>query len=318
MAEEPAPQKCKILKMSDYLVTGIIREAGIRGVALVDTGLVEEARTRHQTYPVATAALGKAMSGAILLSSLLKYDSQQKVTLQIIGDGPLKEIVAEADAQGNVRGYVQKPRIHLPSKGGKLDIGLAVGQNGFLYVYKDLGLKEPYCGTVPLVSGELGKDLAYYLTVSEQLPSAVALGIYVESDNSVKASGGLLIQALPGVKEEALAHIEKELLELPPCSQLIMEGYSPERLLDLAVGEYSVTFTAKKEVHFSCRCSREKVESALYALGEAEIREMVEKKLEIPISCNFCSEIYIFSPKEMEKVLRAIKKAQNVKSKVQN
>ena len=292
--------------MSDYLVSGIIKEASIRCVAVVDTGLVEEARTRHQTYPVATAALGKALSGAILLSSLLKYNSQQRVTLQIMGDGPLKEVVVEADAQGNVRGYVQRPRIHLPSKDGKLDVGLAVGQKGFLYVYKDLGLKEPYCGAVPLISGELGKDLAYYLTVSEQIPSAMALGIYVESDNSVKASGGIFIQALPGAREEALAHIENRLLELPYCSQLIMEGYGPERLLDLAVGEYGITFMTKKEVRFRCRCSRKKVEGTLYALGEEEIREMVEKRLKTPISCNFCSKVYTFSAKDLEKVLTAI------------
>jgi len=298
--------------MADYLVSGIIKDANIRCVSTVDTELVEEARRRHQTYPVATAALGKAMTGAILLSSLLKYNSSQKVTLQIMGDGILKEIVAEADAQGNVRGYVQRPRIHLPSKGGKLDVAQAVGQQGFIYVYKDLGLKEPYCGTVPLISGELGKDLAYYLTVSEQIPSAVALGIYVESDNSVKASGGILIQALPGASEEAIASIEKRLTALPPCSQLIMEGHGPESLLSQAIGEYNITYLAKRKVRFRCRCSRKKIEHTLYALGGVEIKEMLEKESETVITCNFCSQSYNFSRKDLEKVLKSIILAKKV------
>jgi len=298
---------------TEYFVSGIIKEANIRCVGTVNTRLVEEARLRHQTYPLATAALGKALTGAILLSSLLKLDSNQKVTLQIMGDGILREIVAEADARGNVRGYVQQPHVHLPSKEGKLDIGQAVGKQGFLYVYKDLGLKEPYCGTVPLVSGEIGKDLAYYLTVSEQIPSAVALGIYVESDNSVKASGGIMIQALPGASEKAISEIEQRLLNLPPCSQLIMEGHGPEGLIDQATGDYKVTYLTRRRVRFRCRCSRRKVEHTLYALGKAEVEEMLEKEPETVITCNFCNQAYSFTKKDLEKVLRAITKKEKAR-----
>lgn len=192
----------------DKLVKALAADGTLLAVGLVDTKTVEDARRIHDTYPTASAALGRALSGAVLLASVLKQN--QKVTLQIAGDGPLQEIVAEADSECRVRGYIRRPHVHLDPKNGKLDVGGAVG-SGFLNVIKDVGLREPYRGTVNLQSGEIAEDIAYYLNASEQVPSAVSLGVYVDKDNSVKAAGGFMIQALPDVKDETLECLEERL-----------------------------------------------------------------------------------------------------------
>jgi len=204
----------------DALLKGIVRKEAILAVGLIDTETVEKARSIHDTYPTASAALGRVISGALLLASMLKED--QRLTFQVTGEGLLREIVAEADWLLRVRGYVRRAHIHLGLKNGKLDVGRAIGK-GLLHVIKDLGLSHPYRGTVPLQTGEIATDLAYYLATSEQIPSAVSLGVYVDTDNTVKASGGFMIQALPGAKDETIKFLENRLRQLPPISSMILD-----------------------------------------------------------------------------------------------
>ncbi|MEW6328077.1 MAG: Hsp33 family molecular chaperone HslO [Thermodesulfobacteriota bacterium] len=283
----------------DVLLKGIVRKEAILAVSLIDTETVEKARSIHDTYPTASAALGRVISGALLLASMLKED--QRLTLQVTGEGPLREIVAEVDWLLRVRGYVRRPHIHLGLKNGKLDVGRAIGK-GLLHVIKDLGLAHPYRGTVPLQTGEIATDLAYYLATSEQIPSAVSLGVYVDTDNTVKASGGFMIQALPGAKDETIKFLENRLRQLPPISSMILGGMTLEDILKKAVG-LPIDFTDRKEVLHSCPCSRERIIRAIVALGEKEIKDLIEKGKEIEIQCEFCKNLFIFSLEELHSIL---------------
>ena len=258
--------------MADYLVRTLTKDGSIRGLAAVTTGLVEEARQRHGVYPTAAAALGRALTGGALLGALLK--TGQRVALKFEGDGPLKKIIVEAESNGAVRGYVAEPQVHLPPKNGKLDVAGALGRTGLLTVSKDLRLKEPYRGIVQLVSGEIAEDLAFYLAESEQVPSALALGVYVETDGRVDAAGGFLIQTMPPVQEEVLDRLIGRIRQLPSVTDLLRAGKSPEDLLaDISTG-LPYTILEKYALAWQCSCSRERVEKALITLGPEELADL--------------------------------------------
>jgi molecular chaperone Hsp33 len=283
----------------DGLLKGIAKDEPLLVVGLVDTEAVETAKTVHDTYPTASAALGRVMSGALLLSSLLK--TGQKVILQAAGDGPLHGIVAEADSAGRVRGYVKRPHVHLGLKDGKLDVGRAVGR-GYLNVIKDLGLKEFYRGIVPLQTGEIAMDLAYYLNTSEQIPAAVSLGVYVDTDNSVKASGGYLVHPMPGASEDAIERLENRLKKIRPVSSMILDGMGPREIMEEAAG-LPIDVRERKEVSFHCPCSRNRVLDAIAALGKAEIGELVGKSEPVKVECHFCRKEYCVSLAELFSLL---------------
>lgn len=286
----------------DTLLKGIVKEEAILVIGIVDTETVEKARIIHDTYPTASAALGRVMTGALLLSSMLK--DNQRLTLQIAGDGPIREIVAEADWLLRVRAYVRRPHIYLGLKDGKLDVGRAVGK-GFLHVIKDLGLAQPYRGTVPLQTGEIATDLAYYLTTSEQTPSAVSLGVYVSVDNSVRASGGFLVQALPDVKDETIEFLEDKLKQLPPVSSMILDGMSLEEILKKAIG-LPIDFLDRKEIVYKCPCDKDRLIDAITALGERDIKDLIDKGEEVDVQCEFCKKRYIIPHKEFHSILKGM------------
>jgi len=288
--------------MKDYLVRGVGREGQFRVFAATTTHLVDEARRRHDTWPVATAALGRSLTAGLLLGANLKGDDL--LTLRILGDGPLGAIVVSANANGEVRGYVQEPHTDLEHTAeGKLPVGAAVGK-GVLYVSKDMGLKEPFTGSVDLVSGEIGEDIAQYLLVSEQTPSAVALGVLVGPDGSVKASGGLIVQLLPGTDEELLAHLEKSINNLPPISSLVARGLTPEEIVAEAVGGIEVDYLDSVPLRFKCNCTRERVEGVLVSLGREEIEKIIQEQGQAEVHCHFCGETYVFTSQELAAILQ--------------
>lgn len=274
---------------------GIARDEPLLVVGLVDTAAVEKAKSVHDTYPTASAALGRVISGALLLSALLKEG--QKVMLQVAGDGPLHGILAEADSAGRVRGYVKRPHVHLGVKDGKLDVGRAIG-TGYLNVVKDLGIREYYRGIVPLQTGEIATDLAYYLNTSEQLPAAVSLGVYVDTDNSVKASGGFLVHPLPGASQDAIGQLENRLKGIRPVSAMILAGMGPREIMEEAAG-LPIDIREQKEVSFHCPCSKDRVLDAIAALGRTEIDELIRKGEPAMVECHFCRTEYVVSQVEL-------------------
>jgi len=283
----------------DQIVKAMLKEDPVLVVSLIDTETVERARQIHNTLPTATAALGRVISGALLLASTLK--DTQKVTLQIKGDGPLREIIAEADSLYRVRAYIKRPHIHMGLRDGKLDVGRAIGK-GFINVIRDLGLREIYQSSVPLQTGEIATDLAYYLNVSEQIPSAVSLGVYVDSDNTVKASGGFMIQRLPGARDEVISFIERKLSNIKTASTMILEGFNPIEIIEEAVG-LPVEILSQNEIFYYCPCSKERVLDAISALGKREIEDMIKKGDDLEITCRFCGKEYNVTLKELEDIL---------------
>lgn len=290
------------MKKQDELVRGIALDGRARVFAAVTTALTEELRVRHDTWPTATAALGRTVAAGAMMGSMLKDDD--KLTIQIKGNGPLGQIVVDAGADGGVRGYVQNPHVHLPPNArGKLDVAGAVGTEGQLYVIKDLGLKEPYRGASPIVSGEIAEDFTHYFASSEQTPSAVALGVLVESDNSVRASGGWILQLLPGVAEEEIDAIEKRLKDLPPVTELIEAGLDPEMWLN-RLFDGDVRVLSRMPLYFRCSCSRERVEQMLVSLGRDEMESLIKEKGEAEVVCHFCNERYHLGKEELERLVR--------------
>ncbi|MEW6725064.1 MAG: Hsp33 family molecular chaperone HslO [Bacillota bacterium] len=286
----------------DYLIRAVEKEGRFRILAARTTDTVDEARQRHQTSPVVTAALGRVLTAAALLGATLK--GEDTITIRVVGNGPMGGIIADADAMGNVRGYAHEARVDLPGVEGKLPVGQAVGSEGFLYVTKDLGLKEPYTGSVPLVSGEIAEDLARYFSVSEQTASAVNLGVLVETDLSVRAAGGLIVQVLPEGREDGdlVNALESNVMMIGPVSRAIEGGMSPEGLIKLAATGFDVEFFDPQPVSFGCRCDRERVERALISLGREELAEMIADGEPVEMTCHFCQEKYIFSPDQVKEI----------------
>lgn len=290
--------------MSDYLVRIITKSGTVRGLACVTTGLVGEACRRHGTYPTASAALGRALTGGALMGAMLK--TGQRVALRFEGNGPLRKVLVEAESNGAVRGYVGVPEVHLPDRGGKLDVGGGIGRAGFLTVTKDLGLKEPYKGMVQLYTGEIAEDLALYLTESEQIPSAVGLGVYVEPDNSISAAGGFLIQSLPPQDEEVVERLMERIGEMPPTTELLRQGKTPEELLAMLFTGIPYDIIEKRTLAFRCSCNREKIEQVLISLGKDDLAEMGGKEGGAEVTCEFCREVYSFTPAELERLIAEV------------
>lgn len=290
-----------VLAMPDSLIRATV--PGVRAFAAVTTELVEEARKRHNCYPVASAALGRTMTAALLLAANLKTD--ESLTIRIAGDGPLGETIADAHASGLVRGYVRNPFVDLPLRGNKLDVGKAVGQ-GQIYVTRFTGLKQPFTGSAPLVSGEIGEDVTNYLTISEQTPSSVGLGVLVNPDLSVQAAGGFVIQALPGSDDAILDKIEQNLAKLPPVSTMVNGGKDPAAIIEMLFSGLPITLYDTLPLHFSCPCSRERVGNMLISLGVEELSDMAtEGKAEV--CCHFCAEKYQFNREELQSLLNTAK-----------
>lgn len=280
--------------MDDYAVRAMGAGGRVLVVAARTTSLCEEARRRHGTWPTATAALGRALTAAGLLSVGLK--GRQSITLRIVGDGPLGGIIAEGRAGGFVRGYVHSPHVHLPIRtDGKLDVGEAVGRKGFIHVTRDLGFGQPYTGSCQLVSGEIGDDLTYYLARSEQVPSLVGLGVLVGEDGRVLAAGGILVQRLPDGDGEA-DQLEANVRAIGPVSRAIEAGRTPEEMIETALQGFETRILGRQELRFRCTCSRRRVKRLLLSLGPEEVRSWVKGT---EVICHFCGRRYLLDPKEL-------------------
>lgn len=288
------------------LVRTLAADGQVAAIACITTGIVEEARRRHDLYPTATAALGRLLTAAALLASTLK--GRERVMLQVVGDGPVRHLVAEADAEGSLRGYAGNPRAHLPpNASGKLDVSGIVGR-GQLVVVRDLGMREPYRGTVPLVSGEIAQDVAYYLARSEQTPSAVALGVLVSPDGSVRAAGGWLIMPLPRAEEELLGSLERRVQQAPTVTEVLSRRLraSPRALLEPIFGRDGLTVLEERPLRFRCGCSRRRFEAGLVALGADELRRLAAEQPSVELACRFCGKVYRIPAEELRRLaLRA-------------
>jgi molecular chaperone Hsp33 len=291
--------------MSDYAIRVTAANGQLRGFAALTTGLVGELQRRHHTWPVASAALGRTVTVGAMMGLMLKSE-QDRLTIQIKGDGPLGQIVVDADAQGHVRGYVDNPAVDLPpNAAGKLDVAGAVGK-GMLYVIKDLGLKEPYRGASPIVSGELGDDFTYYFTSSEQIPSAVGVGVLVDRDASILASGGFIVQVMPGADDAVISAVEQQLAKVTSVTDLIQQGASPEDLLQAVLGDTDMQVHQRQPLSFACRCSRERIANVLRSLGKEDLQKLLEEQGQAEVHCHFCNERYVFDRDELTTMIQSL------------
>lgn len=285
--------------MNDYLVRALAFDGTIRAYAVHSTETVAEVQRRHGTWPTATAALGRTMTAAVMMGAMVKGDD--KLTIKIEGNGPIGSILIDANAHGEVRGYVTNPQTHFDlNEQGKLDVTRAVGTDGMLTVVKDLGLRDFFTGQVPLVSGEIAEDFTQYFVVSEQVPSAVGLGVLVNPDNTVKAAGGFILQVMPGASDETISQLEERIATVEPISTLIDRGLTPEEILGEVLGAENVEVLDRLAVKFKCNCSKERFGNAIIGLGEQEIRDMIEEDGQAEAHCHFCLETYIYSKEELE------------------
>ncbi|QGQ93706.1 Hsp33 family molecular chaperone HslO [Paenibacillus psychroresistens] len=289
--------------MNDYLLRATAMEGKVRAFAVQTTAIVEELRQRHQTSPTATAALGRTVSAALMMGAMLK--GNDKLTIQVKGDGPLGQIMVDANANGEVRGYVDHPEAELPlNAAGKMDVAGIVGTEGFIYVIKDQGLKEAYRGSTPIISGELAEDFTYYFAKSEQTPSCVALGVLVDIDQTVKASGGFIIQLLPGMTDEEITQMELVLGQLKPISTLLDQGATLEEVLTSIVSD--VVIWDQMDVIFKCQCSRERVEQTLISLGIGELEAILLEDGNAEVVCQYCNEPYVFEGEQLQELISKI------------
>lgn len=285
--------------MGDYLVRGLAFNGSVRAFAVDSTQTVGEAQRRHMMWPTASAALGRTMTGGVMLGAMLKGDN--KVTVKVEGGGPIGAILVDSDARGGVRGYVTNPQTHFDlNKKGKLDVRRAVGTEGMLSVVKDLGLRENFTGQTPIVSGEIAEDFTYYFAVSEQVPSSVGLGVLVDTDNTILAAGGFIIQLMPNADEETIQLLENQLSTIQPVSTMIQRGLSPEEVLEEVLGKGNVQILDKMPVSFECNCSKERFANGILGLGQQEIQEMIDEDGMAEAQCHFCLETYRYSKEELE------------------
>lgn len=288
--------------MKDYLIKAMDEEGRIRVYIAKSTNLVEKARVTHNTSPTATAALGRTLTAGVIMGAMMKNDTDV-LTLKISGDGPAGNIYIVSRNSGVVKGYIDNPSADLPSKGnGKLDVGALVGRNGSLTTIMDLGLREPYTGQSNLVTGEIAEDLANYYAVSEQQPSAVALGVLVDKDISVKAAGGFILQLLPGVSDEDIDKIENKLANIDPVSTMIDEGMAPEEIMNKILADFNMQILDKIDIEFQCDCSRDKIEKVLISLGKKEIDDIIKEDGKAEVVCHFCDSKHRFNREELEKI----------------
>ena len=287
--------------MEDYIVRATAAGETVRAFAIRSTDLTAEARELHHTFPVVTAALGRLLSAGAMMGSMMKGEND-KLTIQMKGDGPIGQMTVTVDSHGNVKGFPADPSVDIPLKrAGKLDVGAAVGR-GTLTVSMDLGLKEPYNGQVEIQTGEIGDDLAYYYTVSEQTPSAVGLGVMVDRDSSVKHAGGFIIQIMPDAAEETISALEAKIAEAGPVTEMMEEGMSPEDILAYYLGDLDLKITEKLPVRYYCGCSKEKVAGVLATISTDDLEEMINDGEEIEVKCYFCNSAYKFSTDELKEI----------------
>ncbi len=288
--------------MADRLERVISLSGNFFGVACTATELVTEACRRHDVGPLAAAALGRALTGAALLAALLK--DSQSVQVKFEGNGPLKKIITEAGYDGWVRGYVAEPHAEVPLKDGRIDVAGGLGKAGFLTVVKDIGNNRKYPGTIELYTSEIGEDIAYYLSQSEQTPSALALAVHLAPDGSIGAAGGFLIQSLPPADETLLSQLEKEIATMSPLSQLLLEGRGPAEILSLLFKNIPHKTIGSRQLVYACSCNRAKMEGALFSLGEEDIRSLLEKENGVEVRCEFCRQSYRFGKDDLLHLLQ--------------
>ncbi len=288
--------------MSDYIVRATGANETVRAFAINSGEMVAEARERHRTFPVVTAALGRLMSATAMLGSMMKGEDD-KLTVTMKGDGPIGQMTVTVDSHGNVKGFPANPSVDIPLKyAGKLDVGAAVGA-GTMTVSMDLGLKEPYNGQVELQTGEIGDDFAYYFTVSEQTPSAVGLGVMINKDSTVRHSGGFIIQMMPDAEEETIALLEQNLQKAGSVSQMMEQGMTPEDMLNTLLEGLQPEILETTPVQFHCGCSKEHVSRALSTIQTGELDQMIQEGESIEVKCHFCNSTYHFTVEELKEIL---------------
>ena len=293
--------------MQDYMIRATAADDSIRAFAATTRQMVEDARMAHDTTPVCTAALGRLLTGGVMFGSMLKED-RALVTLQIRSDGPAGGITVTADSHFHAKGYVNNPHVRIPLKpNGKLDVSGALGK-GTLTVIRDIGLKDPYIGTVRMPSGEIAEDLTYYFAESEQIPSSVGLGVLVDRDWSVKQAGGFILQLMPGASDDVIDELERRLQKVDSVTAMLEDGMLPEDILGELVGSFGLQITQKHEVSFACSCSKERIEKALISIGPKDIREMIDEGRPVEVGCQFCGRKYTFDMDDLRRILSAQKK----------
>lgn len=287
--------------MKDYIVRGTAANGQIRAFAAYTKEMAEAGRTAHNTSPVATAALGRLMTGAAMMGIMMKGD-KNVLTIQVHADGPIGGMTVTADSHGNVKGYVNNPDVMLPANAkGKLDVGGALG-TGYMSIIKDLGLKEPYVGQIELQTGEIAEDLTYYFAASEQTPSIVGLGVLMEKNNTVKQSGGFIVQLMPNASEEVICHLENKLGGLKSVTTMLEEGLTPEQILETILGDLGLEIMEYAATKFYCNCSKERVAKALISIGSKELEKLIEEGKEIELNCHFCNTNYTFEVEEVKEL----------------
>lgn len=292
--------------MNDYIVRAVAADSQIRAFAAVTTEIVETARKDHNTSPVATAALGRLLTGGAMMGVMMKGENDI-LTLQIKGDGPINGITVTADSKGRVKGYAGNPQVLIPANSkGKLDVSGAVG-NGILNVIKDMGLKEPYSGQVALQTGEIAEDLTYYFAVSEQVPSAVGLGVLMNKDNTVRQAGGFIVQVMPFAEESTIAKLEQNVQKIQSVTTLLEQGHTPESLLEQVLEGFDIEINDTIPTEFYCNCDKNRVEKALISIGRKELNELIQEGKEVELNCHFCNTNYVFSVEELKEILRKCK-----------
>ena len=292
--------------MNDYIIRATAANDQIRAFAAVTTEMVETAREHHNTSPVATAALGRLLTAGAMMGSMMKGE-KDVLTLQIKAGGPLQGITVTADSQGNVKGYVGNPDVCIPANSkGKLDVAGAVGP-GFLTVIKDMVLKEPYSGQVMLQTCEIAEDLTYYFATSEQVPSAVGLGVLMNKNNTVRQAGGFIVQLMPFAEEDVISKLEQNVQKINSVTNLLEEGHTPESLLEKVLEGFDAQINEKMDTRFHCNCSKERVEKALISIGRKELNEMIQEGKPIEMNCHFCNTNYNFTVEELKEILRRCK-----------
>ena len=288
--------------MSDYIVRAMAAGRQIRAFAAVTTETVETARKNHNTSPVATAALGRLLTGGAMMGVMMKGE-KDILTLQIHAGGPLNGITVTADSMGRVKGYVGNPNVCIPANAkGKLDVAGAVGV-GFMNVIKDMGLKEPYVGQVALQTSEIAEDLTDYFATSEQVPSAVGLGVLMNKDNTVRQAGGFIVQLMPFAEESVIARLEENVQKITSVTSLLEEGHTPESLLERVLEGFDVEINDTVPTEFYCNCSKERVEKALISIGRKDLNELIQEGKDVEMNCHFCNTNYVFSVEELKEIL---------------
>ncbi|MGN8888147.1 Hsp33 family molecular chaperone HslO [Blautia sp. HCP28S3_G10] len=292
--------------MNDYIVRAVAADTQIRAFAAVTTEMVETARKHHNTSPVATAALGRLLTGGAMMGVMMKGE-KDILTLQIKADGPIEGITVTADSKGRVKGYVGNPDVIIPANSiGKLDVAGAVG-HGILNVIKDMGMKEPYSGQVALQTGEIAEDLTYYFAVSEQVPSAVGLGVLMNKDNTVRQAGGFIVQVMPFAEEATIAKLEQNVQKIQSVTTLLEQGHTPESLLEQVLDGFDIEINDTMPTEFYCNCSKSRVEKALISIGRKELNELIQEGKDVELNCHFCNTNYVFNVEELKEILRKCK-----------